>query len=353
LISQLRKITQAREKIVILSDHTYLPDRVGGRESSIHELATNLLTVGFKPIVIAKKSKSPRKFPLFTRARHLPAYEIRRVADPVEEVGKFTKSFPRSKVIANLDNKNIPAFLDRYHSEAFVYYRDLQNVSNISGRSDLARLRFIANSDYVAAGVQEALDLRPIVVPPFIRAEGKQDGASRGHAVTFVNPIPKKGLEIAIGVAKRLPDIPFLFLESWPLGDKEWKDLVEICRPYRNVTLQRSVLSMNPVYAKTRILLAPSQWVEAWGRVVTEAQFRGIPAVTSDTGGLPGAVGRGGIVLPRDAPIQEWEGIVRGMYEDRDRWGDLSVQAMQQSRSYVEYRDKQYSALHAVLADSR
>ena len=110
---------------------------------------------------------------------------------------------------------------------------------------------------------------------------------------------------------------------------------------------------MNPIYRHTRILLAPSQWIEAWGRVVTEAQFCGIPAVTSDSGGLPEAVGDGGIVIPRDAPINDWITAIQGLYENPQRWADLSARALGQSEVYAAYRDARYLELRAILAANR
>ena len=59
---------------------------------------------------------------------------------------------------------------------------------------------------------------------------------------------------------------------------------------------------MRSVYARSRLVLVPSQCDEAWGRIVTEAQISGVPALASDAGGLPEAVGPGGILMPRNAP---------------------------------------------------
>lgn len=349
LITYLRKRRPVKREIAILTDHTYLPDRVGGREISIHELALDLQAAGWLPTIIARKSNRLKSFPIWSRERYLSPCRIIRTADPIGRFLSFIDSAHDCRSIVNLDNRNLPDFVTRISNETFVYYRDLQDIENISGRSDLGKLRFIANSDFVANGVETALGRRPITVPPLIRGT-PYENVGGGDFVTFVNPIPKKGLDIAIGLARRLPNIPFLFLESWPLGETEWKILTEVCRPYSNIVLRHSSLSMAPIYRKTQILLAPSQWVEAWGRVVTEAQFNGIPAVTSDTGGLPEAVGRGGIVLPRNAPIDDWASAVQCLYENKPYWSSLSKDALTQAHSYARYRDAQYSELRELLA---
>jgi glycosyltransferase involved in cell wall biosynthesis len=46
---------------------------------------------------------------------------------------------------------------------------------------------------------------------------------------------------------------------------------------------------IDAILARTRVLLAPSLWPEAFGYVVVEAMLRGIPVLASDIGGLPEA----------------------------------------------------------------
>jgi len=49
---------------------------------------------------------------------------------------------------------------------------------------------------------------------------------------------------------------------------------------------------MRAAYGRSRLLLAPSRWVESWGRVASEAQISGLPVIATKSGGLPEAVGR-------------------------------------------------------------
>ena len=66
------------------------------------------------------------------------------------------------------------------------------------------------------------------------------------------------------------------------------------------------------------MLLVPSLWEETWGRVVSEAQFSGIPVLASDSGGLPESVGPGGVLLRRDDPAELWADHLRRI------WGDTA-----------------------------
>jgi len=90
---------------------------------------------------------------------------------------------------------------------------------------------------------------------------------------------------------------------------------------------------MSPIYASTRVLLVPSQWeAETWGRVVSEAQFSGIPVLASDRGALPETVGEGGAIIKYDAPACTWATELRRMWFDDLHYQQLRQAALAHSR---------------------
>lgn len=95
-------------------------------------------------------------------------------------------------------------------------------------------------------------------------------------------------------------------------------------RTLPNVTLVPRTTDMAAIYARARILLVPSQWEEAFSRVVVEAQFSGIPALANQIGGLPEAVGNGGLLLPADAPPRHWAAALRRIWDDPAEHARLS-----------------------------
>jgi glycosyltransferase involved in cell wall biosynthesis len=95
----------------------------------------------------------------------------------------------------------------------------------------------------------------------------------------------------------------------------------------------------------------PSQWEdETWGRVVTEAQFSGIPVVTSDRGGLPESVGPGGIVLPYNAPATVWASAISALWSDEMRYAPLSQAALDHAARDEIDPEHQVSQLMDTLA---
>ena len=83
-------------------------------------------------------------------------------------------------------------------------------------------------------------------------------------------------------------------------------------------------------YAQARLLLVPSVWEEAWGRVVTEAQLNGIPVLATAIGGLPESVGPGGILIPPGSGIEVWNAHLRKLWGPRP-----STRAIASSRSNI------------------
>merc|ERR1711924_555572 len=56
---------------------------------------------------------------------------------------------------------------------------------------------------------------------------------------------------------------------------------------------------INVIYSRTKLLLVPSLWSEAYGLVTVEAQVRGIPVISTDKLGLPEAnLGPRELVIP-------------------------------------------------------
>ncbi len=72
-------------------------------------------------------------------------------------------------------------------------------------------------------------------------------------------------------------------------SEQEWEQLILQALP--QLYLAEHTSHIAAIYGLTKTLVAPSVWHESWGRVATEANINGIPALVSNSGGLPEAIG--------------------------------------------------------------
>jgi len=123
----------------------------------------------------------------------------------------------------------------------------------------------------------------------------------RPRFLTFVNPVPEKGLAVFARVAaelgRRRPDVPILVVE----GRGSVATLAEWGADLAGLdTLHRMASTPDPraFYRVSRAVLMPSLWRESGGLVAQEAMANGIPVLASDRGALPETLGDSGFVLP-------------------------------------------------------
>jgi glycosyltransferase involved in cell wall biosynthesis len=167
------------------------------------------------------------------------------------------------------------------------------------------------------------------MIPPLILPEKYCVHSTREH-VLFVNPVERKGMEIALRLAEERPDIPFDFVECW-----EQDSLVrysERVRRAKNISWHKAQLDIRNFYGRAKLLLMPSQWEEAWGRCATEAQLNGIPVLASRIGGLSESVGPGGILVEPTAPIDCWLAALSRMWDDKQQYEALVQEALKYSQ---------------------
>ena len=133
----------------------------------------------------------------------------------------------------------------------------------------------------------------------------------------MVNPIESRGLSIACLLAERLPDIPFVLQESWPLDGPDL-EAARRCAEKPNVEFRRVVPPGPGLYGDTRLLLVPYR-VDNRPRVIPEAHANGIPVVAADVPALVEAIGGGGVVVPLE-DIDRWCAAIRDLWDDTARY---------------------------------
>lgn len=234
-------------------------------------------------------------------------------------------------------------------------YRNIKVVAYL-GNGNYRGTRWCRHVDLILTDSQataqlykdrDGLDVIPI--GPVIDFERVKAPVWNPKYVLLVNPSLAKGAAVVIAVALMMesmrPDIRFRVVKS--RGD--WDSLVgdvmralgQTPRALTNVDVIENTPNMAPIYAETRLLLAPSLWWESFGRVVLEAQSNGIPCIVSDRGGLPEAVGDGGDVIsfpkemyeqpynkiPKQPKLKEVVDLICSYFDDPEVFADKSTLA--------------------------
>lgn len=322
--------------IAFVSGNPHMPQVLGGVEVNTHALAGELVRRGNSVCVLAKLSLRNgfglwRAAQIATSARNFCVdldlgYPVFRARRPVNHTAALPR--PTVAVVQNGPMLDLADSFARIAVPSVAYLHGLGFESWPHDGAELPFRGYIANSQFTASRFRQRFGFNPAVLPPLFRRADYATEAT-GSLVTFINPVPVKGVELALKIARLCPDIPFAFVRGWPLTVREEMRLKREAKRLGNIELRDRTDDMRTIYRDTRVLLVPSQWEdETWGRVVTEAQFSGIPVVTSDRGGLPEAVGPGGIVLPHDAPASVWADALTALWTDGARYAELSGAAL-------------------------
>jgi glycosyltransferase involved in cell wall biosynthesis len=195
-------------------------------------------------------------------------------------------------------------------------------------------LSIAANSPPLGRHLEGLLCREVPVIRPFIDPSMYVSERREPRYVTFVNPVYEKGLTVAMEIARRLPDVSFLFVNGrWPRARREASWLFQKSHFTRNITVWPFQADMRRVYAVTRILLLPSQWYETFGRVISEANMNGIPVIASDTGGVAATVGRGGLIVSPPTNVAGYVKAIRTVLDDRGVHDRLRDDALANARA--------------------
>jgi len=329
-------------KILFTLDAHYIPQVSGGVESNTHELALDLIKHGHEASVMCRLShegltgfKTRALMKLFKNsfvAQTSLGYPLYRQWSVPESVPQSVRELrPDVVIIQKGDLVPLARMFKQQGVPTLIYLHSMEFQDLNGDPRSLDDVGYIANSRYTARRYQELYGIESTVIPPYFHAE-RYRVERRGKNVTFINPHPKKGRDLAFEIAKRCPEIPFTFVISWSLPREMRKALDEKLKTTPNVTLRPQTANMKSIYARAKILLVPSMWEEAWGRVVTEAQFSGIPVVGSNRAGLPESVGPGGVLLDPEGPLEPWVEAVRRLWSDEAHYQELSKAALEYSK---------------------
>jgi glycosyltransferase involved in cell wall biosynthesis len=353
-------------KILFVTAHAHAPQTYGGMQTSLDQLCRALLERGHNIEVLA--SLTP--YGLFSWATRLKmevnrwltghkiakdtlcGYPVWRCWRPREQVEYVAgKEKPDLIVITSGNTVPIAQAVRRTGIPMLAQLHNVEFYSHGGEFKDIGNIPCVANSKFTAEKYRQAFGIESTVIYPFVSAEKYRTKTTREN-VTFINPLPPKGSDLALEIARQCPDIPFCFVRGWPLSPEQNRALLQKLSRLPNVTLLPLQQDMKRVYEKCKILLMPSLWEETFGRVATEAHINGIPAIASNRGGLAEAVGPGGILLDPEGPIETWVTAVRKLWQDDAAYAALSAEALTYSHRPEMNFERQIKAHEKALLEA-
>ena len=299
----------------------YRHPRPGGAQWTTHWLARELGRRGHAPAVLAAEGgdevEGELGYPVFTAARAADRFGPDVVV-----------------VTAHHDDDQGPAWTEGALAAAaplptVLYVHDAgARAAAVASRGRASAIAAV--SQFVAAALGDA-GVEAEVVPPIVDPVHYRTATTR-EVVLFVTPIGYKGLPTALMLAEARPDIRFAFVAGGRMAEGELRALREETGRLANVEIRAASRDPSAIYGDARVVLVPSVHPEAWGRVVTEAQASGIPALASAVGGLPDAVGAGGVLVSPEAGDEGWRAALAELWDDREAYKRYAEAAQRAGR---------------------
>lgn len=164
----------------------------------------------------------------------------------------------------------------------------------------------VAIGHHMAEYIEAALGRKAVVIHPPIYGTGPFADYAQFDSglITMINPCAVKGISIFLETATRMPDRQFGVVLGWGTTSSDRRAIERL----PNLRVLPNAPRIDDVLAQTRVLMMPSLWYEGFGLIVMEAMLRGIPVVSSNSGGLVEAKRGTGYVIPVKT-IERYEAV--------------------------------------------
>jgi glycosyltransferase involved in cell wall biosynthesis len=312
--------------------HGYPPTFNAGAEVMLHEILLELKARGHEIAVIADNTvdKEYQGIPLYkaTGGDSKKEVELFKWCDLIFTHLNYTTLVME---IGEKYKKNIVHLL---HNDFEFKLNHKVTESAIKNPSSAALV--VANSNWVKEAVDPAIP--SIVVNPPTKPDRYKVETTEEY-VTFINLCVEKGADLFWTLAKDMKKVKFL-------GVKGSYGYQVIKEDLPNVTILENTTDMKSVYAKTKILIVPSEY-ESWGRVGTEAACSGIPVIASPTPGLKESLGDAGLFANPTKPM-EWKNAILRLH-NRSVYGTYSKLIQIRSEELAKQFDNQMDLLEKRL----
>ena len=260
-------------------------------------------------------------------------YPVQLLPDFFDALESFIGRFRPDLIWAQLEGaQQVLMLARRLGIPGVLYVHDAETAPNELKAMGRLGCHVVCSSEFLANKVERIIG-RPVqVVYPasdwYFGTLGDPQGS-----VLMINPVKVKGVETLLEIARRRPEVQFLLLESWKLGESALHSLQAQLAALPNVRFHPRVSDMRAIYQQARLLLVPSTWEEGFGMVAVEAQSCGSPVIASARGGLPESVAEGGLLIQNHLDIDAWLQALDRILDDPDHYHHWRQAALVHARS--------------------
>lgn len=177
----------------------------------------------------------------------------------------------------------------------YIYQRDLKKAINKS--------EVICNSEYMKNRLKDLFGKDSKVIYPYVDKKRLQEDflqvqtGVKNKGIVFIGDSIIKGVKIAKEIAKNMPNKKFYFFSRFVIKSYQEQNIIYMPWQKREVD----------IYKYAKIVIVPSIWEEAYGRVSREAYILNIPVLVSNIGGLPESVNKQEeLIINNYKNINEW-----------------------------------------------
>lgn len=341
----------------------YLPQLRGPCQANLHDLAQALISYGDTVTIVSPLKRSDtfgllRRLLMrlsgrkFTSDRRL-GYLVYRYQSPREGIGQIVPIEKPDVIVIKSCQPALMALSFVPHGVPLVVILQSRGIENPLEIKRLGSAHFLARSEYTAKQYAAKYGIDCKVVPPLVR-RARYSPHGRRCVVIFVSSLPFSGTELALAVAARCREIPFVFIDV-AKSDLPSSALIGAVEGLANARLVTGAETLE-FLGKARMVVAPGEWQDVFARLIAEAQYNGVPVIATKAGGFPEAVGPGGILIEGNGVLDRWAEAIRRLWMDDDYFRGLSRQAIEHRRRPELDREVLIArfrlALAAAIADS-
>ena len=310
----------------------YVPSH-GGAEISMYSILKNLQEkLGWEILSVTDvRYKKTEELDDFNKIKlHLTSHENREM-----EIEKAILNFKPDIIMTQLMWSDIALKLAKKHSiSSIIRVCKVPLELDLGEDSNYSPTAIIATSNSVKKYVLEHWKRKSSIIKPLVEVknytiEKENFNSSENKLIFMFNPLQRKGGLIFKKITEKMSSKKFGTVLGWS-SLKDNKGSGKFSREYikritesegstfdgslpdyinfekcKNVKIFESEDNPRILYEQIRVLLIPSQWEEAFGRVAIEAMSNGIPVIASNVAGLKDSVGGGGILLEKDN-VEAW-----------------------------------------------